>query len=133
MNDNSKPDTGHERKVNITNLRFFHQNMSQDCRATVVRQSYDVRASVANLSPLNFGEFTLRKFRNTRTNVVRQSLDSLDKTCEHIATGEKIKLSDIRTNVVIHSHKCLKSRTSLLLSHSSEIGAFPFKSHFPRR
>ena len=49
--------------------------LSRDCRATVVRHSCDVRASVANLSPRNFGEFTMRNFRDTRTNVVRVSHD----------------------------------------------------------
>ena len=54
-------------------MRNFSPNISQDCRATVVRRSLDVRASVANLSPRKFGEFTMRNFRDTRTNVVRQS------------------------------------------------------------
>ena len=39
------------------------------------RLSRDVRASVANLSPRNFGEFTMRNFRDTRTNVARVSHD----------------------------------------------------------
>ena len=56
-------------------MRFFSQNISQDCRATVVRGLRDVRANVANLSPRNFGEFTMRNFRDTRTNVVRVSHD----------------------------------------------------------
>ena len=56
-------------------MRIFLQNISQDCRATVVRRSRDVRASVANLSPRNFGEFTMRNFRDTRTNVARVSHD----------------------------------------------------------
>ena len=37
------------------------------------RLSRDGRASVANMSPRNFGEFTMRNFRDTRTNVVRVS------------------------------------------------------------
>ena len=52
------------------------------------RQSYHVRASVANMSPRNFGKFSMQKFCDTRT-------------------GEKIKLRDIRINVVRHSHECL--------------------------
>ena len=67
-------------------MRFFLPNISQDCRATVVRWSRDVRASVANLSPRNFGEFTMRNFcvlvrmsRKCRTTVARQS-------CENLAT-----------------------------------------------
>ena len=54
---------------------FFHQNMSQDCRATVVQQSYEVLESVANMSPQNFGEFTMRKFCDIRTIVVLMSYD----------------------------------------------------------
>ena len=39
---------------------FFRQyNMSKDCRAIVWLQSNDVRASVANMSLRNFGEFTM--------------------------------------------------------------------------
>ena len=52
-------------------MRIFRQNISQDCRATDARRSRDVRVSVANLSPRNFGEFIMRNFRDTRTNVVR--------------------------------------------------------------
>ena len=39
------------------------------------RLSRDSHASVANLSPRNFGEFTMRNFRDTRTNVARHSYD----------------------------------------------------------
>ena len=57
-------------------MRIFPQNISQDCRATVVRRSRDVRANVAKLSPRKFGEFTImRNFRDTRTNVVRVTHD----------------------------------------------------------
>ena len=47
-----------------------------------MRRSRDVRASVANLSPRNFGEFTMQNFRDTRTNVARVSRQS----CENLAT-----------------------------------------------
>ena len=40
-------------------MLIFPHNISQDCRATVVRQSRHVRASVPNMSPRNFGEFTM--------------------------------------------------------------------------
>ena len=59
--------------ISNTNLsmRFFFLNMSQaDCRAIVWRQSYDVRANVANMPQRNFGEFTMRKFLDTRIIVV---------------------------------------------------------------
>ena len=76
-----------------------------------MRRSHDVRASVANLSPRNFSEFTIRNFRDTRTNVVRVSHDGRATVLRHHAKnsrlfGEKIKLSDIGTNVVRHSHEC---------------------------
>ena len=66
----------------------------------IVRQSSDVRASVANLSPRNFDEFTMRKFRDTSTNVARQSRDSLDKTFEHLATIWR------GNNTKRHSYEC---------------------------
>ena len=76
-----------------------------------MRRSHDVRANVANLSPRNFGEFTMRNFRDTRTNVVRVSHDGRATVLRQHAknsrlSGEKIKLSVIRTNVVRHSHEC---------------------------
>ena len=89
----------------------YFARLSHDCRATVARQSRDVRANVANLSPRNFGEFTMRNFRDTRTNVVRVSHDGRATVLRQHAknsrlSGEKIKLSVIRTNVVRHSHEC---------------------------
>ena len=76
-----------------------------------MRQSHDVRASVANLSQQNFSEFTMRNFRDTRTNVVRMSHDGRATVLRQHAKnsrlfGEKIKLSDIGTNVVPHAHEC---------------------------
>ena len=90
---------------------FFSQNISQDCRTTVVRRSRDVCANVANLSPRNFGQFTMQNFCDPRTNVVRVSHDGRATDLRQHAknsrlSGEKIKLSDIRTNVVRHSHEC---------------------------
>ena len=86
--------------------------MSQDCRATVARLSYDVRASDATLSPRNYGELNLRKFPDTRTNVIGMSHDSRSTVLRNLAnnsrlSGEKIKLSDIPMNVVSHSYECL--------------------------
>ena len=51
-------------------------------RKTVARLSYDVCASVANMSPRNFDTCTMRHFCITRTNAVRHSCDSLEKTWE---------------------------------------------------
>ena len=56
-------------------LKFMRIFFAKNVRKTVVRVSHDVRASVANLSPRNFGEFTMRNFRDTRTNVVQVSHD----------------------------------------------------------
>ena len=69
-------------------------------------RSRDACASVAKLLQRNFGEFTLRNFRDTRRATV---LRKHAKTSRLF--GEKIKLSDIRTNVVRHSHGC---RTSVI-------------------
>ena len=91
----------------------YFARLSRDGRATVARhsRSRDVRANVANLSPRNFGEFTMRNFCDTRTNVVRVSHDGRATVLRQHAknsrlSGEKIKLSVIRTNVVRHSHEC---------------------------
>ena len=75
------------------------------------RPSRDVRANVANLSPRNFGEFTMRNFCDTRTNVMRVSHDGRTTVLRQHAknsrlSGEKIKLNVIHTNVVRHSHEC---------------------------
>ena len=89
-------------------MRFF----SPKYFASVARLLCDVRASVAFLSPRNFGEFTMRNFRDEfRTNVVRVSHDGRATVLrKHVNTsrlsGQKVKLSDIRTNVVRHSHEC---------------------------
>ena len=80
--------------------------MSQaDCRAIVWRQSYDVRANVANMPQRNFGEFTMRKFLDTRIIVVRQSRDSLENTCEHLAT--------IWREIKTRRHECHETRSRM--------------------
>ena len=63
------------------------------------------------MSPQNFGEFTMQNFRDTRMNVVRVPYDGRETVLRKHAntsrlSGEKIKLSDIRMNVVRHSHEC---------------------------
>ena len=52
------------------------------CELVTVARSYDVHANFANLSSQNFGEFSMRLFRNTCTYVLQQLHDSLEKTCE---------------------------------------------------
>ena len=55
--------------------KFYSNFFSEIFRKTVMRRSRDSLASVANLSPQNFGEFTMRNFRDTRTHVARVSHD----------------------------------------------------------
>ena len=80
-------------------MRIFFPNyfasLSRDGRATVARRSRDVRANVANLSPRNFGEFTMQNFRDTRTNVVRVSHD-----------GRATVLRQHAKNTQRHSYEC---------------------------
>ena len=56
-------------------LKNFMRIFSPKYFARLSRQLRDVRASVANLSPRNFGDFTMRNFRDTRMNVARVSHD----------------------------------------------------------
>ena len=77
-----------------------------------MRLSCDVRASVANLSPRNFGEFTMQNFCDTRLNVVRVSYNRRATVLrKHANTsrlpGEKIKLKR-------HSYKCLATHSRML-------------------
>ena len=81
----------------------FYANFFKVVPKYFARMSCNSRASVANLSPRNFGIFTMRNFRNTRNNVLRVSHDGCATSQ---LSGEKIKLSDIRTNVMQHSHEC---------------------------
>ena len=73
--------------------------------ARLSRYSWDVRGSVANLSPHNFGKFTMQNFCDTRMNVVRVWYEVratvLRKKMRNTSrlSGEKIKLSNIHSNV----------------------------------
>ena len=95
----------------------------QDCHAT--------RGSVANLSPQNFGKFTMQNFCDAHMNVVRvwyevRATVLRKKMREHLATiwrenktkqhsfqchatviRMKMKISYIRGKVGSHSHECL--------------------------
>ena len=100
--------------------------MSRDCCS----KSYDIHASVANLSPRNFGEFTMRQFRDTRTNVVRMPPDSratvLRKHANNLRlSGKKWQENKSKRHsyVVRHSHECIATvvRTKMKLKlHSWE-------------
>ena len=60
---------------------------SQDCRATVLRHSRDIRTSVAKISHCKFAKISRRQVHDTRKNVARLSRDSLAKYF-----GEKIRI-----------------------------------------
>ena len=98
------------------------------------RVSCDVLASVANLSPRNLGEFTMRNFRDIRKKVVRVSCDGhatvLRKHANTLRlSGEKIKLSYIRTNVVRHSHECRATVIRMKMKISYIRGKVVIHSH----
>ena len=79
--------------------KFYANFFSKIFRKTVARQSCDGRATVANLSPRNFGEFTMRNFRDTRTNVARVSHDGR-ATVLRIPRDYLARMSrDCRTNL----------------------------------
>ena len=78
--------------------------LSRDCRATVVRRSCECRELVAAKFWRIYNAKFSRHSYECRASVARRSRDSLAKTSR--LSGEKIKLSDIRTNGVRHSHEC---------------------------
>ena len=75
------------------------------------RRSCDSRTMFAQVPRQNFGKFEMQNFRYTHMNVNRQSRDSLEKS------GEKIKLSNIHTKVVRHSHECLTTVVGMKISY----------------
>ena len=105
-------------------MRFF----SPKYFARLSRYSWGVRESVANLSPQNFGKFTMRNFCDARMNVVRVWYEvratvlrkknantsrlsgEKNKTKQHSfqchATVIRMKISYIRGKVGRHSHDC---------------------------
>ena len=98
--------TSRELVAKVLNI-FFRQNMSQDCRVTVVQQSYDVHASVANMSPRNFGEFTMRKFRDSRTIVARMQYNSR-ATVVRMKTKLKLRSWERRITISRMSRDCIR-------------------------
>ena len=72
--------------------------------ATVLRLSFDVRASVANLSRRNFGEFSMQNFRDTRTNVVRVSYDGRATVLRKHANTSRLSGEKIKLKLVSHWH-----------------------------
>ena len=78
--------------------------LSRDCRATVVRRSCECCELVAAKFWRIYNAKFSRHSYECRASVARRSRDSLAKTSR--LSGEKMKLSDIRTNGVRHSHEC---------------------------
>ena len=72
-------------------MRFFSR--SCECRELVAAKFWRI-----------YNAKFLRHSYECRASVARRSRDSLAKTSR--LSGEKIKLSDIRTNVARHSHEC---------------------------
>ena len=89
--------------MRIFSPKYFAR-LSRDCRATVARRSCECRELVAaKFWRIYNAKFSLHSYK-CRASVTRRSRDSLAKTSR--LSGEKIKLSDIRTNVARHSHEC---------------------------
>ena len=89
--------------MRIFSPKYFAR-LSRDCRATVARRSCECRELVAaKFWRIYNAEFSRHSYE-CRASVARRSRDSLAKTSR--LSGEKIKLSDIRTNVARHSYEC---------------------------
>ena len=85
--------------MRIFSTKYFAR-LSRECSATIARRSCECRKPVS----AKCGEFTMRNFCDTRTNVMRVSHGG--RATASRLSGEKIKLNDIRTNVVRHSYEC---------------------------
>ena len=89
--------------MRIFSPKYFAR-LSRDSRATVARRSCECRELVAAKFWRIYNAKFSRHSYECRASVARRSRDSLAKTSR--LSGEKIKLSDIRTNVARHSHEC---------------------------
>ena len=102
----------------VANFRTTFVRVSRECRENfhVSRTSRELVASVLNMFK-NFMRIFFAKIfrktvaRDTRTNAVRVSYDGRATVLRNHAntsrlSGEKIKQSDVRTNVVRNSHEC---------------------------
>ena len=93
---------------------------SQDCRATVVRLSRDIRTSVANILHCKFAKISRRQVHVTRTNVERPSHDCRATVLRNILEKKnRIKFFNMLKNCATssrlvrdtrkfsrHSHEC---------------------------
>ena len=92
------------RELVVKDLNMFKNFMRIFWPKYFARLSRDVRASVPNLSPRNFGKFTMRNFCDTRTNVCQCRTTVVRMSCQCRATVVQIrmKMSYIRGKVVRH-------------------------------
>ena len=91
------------RELVATVLNMFKKFMRIVSPKYFARLLLDCRASVANLSPLHFGEFILRIFRDTRTNAVRVSHDGRATVLRKHADTSRLS-GEKKTKR--HSYKC---------------------------
>ena len=89
--------------MRIFSPKYFAR-LSRDSRVTVARRSCECRELVAAKFWRIYNAKFLRHSYECRASVARRSRDSLAKTSR--LSGEKIKQSDIRTNVARHSYEC---------------------------
>ena len=86
-------------------FKNFMRVFSPKYFARLSRYSWDLRGSVANLSPQNFGKFTMQNFCDARMNVlrvwyeVRPTVLRKKNANTLRLSGERIKLSNIHSNV----------------------------------
>ena len=95
--------------------KFYANVFSKIFRKTVVRRSCECRELVAaNCLRINNAKFSRHSYE-CRASVVRRSRDSLEIILR--LSGEKIKLSDIRTNVVRHCKDCRATVVRMKISY----------------
>ena len=96
--------------MRIFSPKYFAR-LSRDSRATVARRSCECRELVAAKFWRIYNAKFSRHSYECRASVARRSRDSLAKTSR--LSGEKIKLSDIRTNVARLARMSRDCRTNL--------------------
>ena len=116
--------TSHELVVKV--LKMFKKIYGNFSPKYFARLSPDCRATVANLSLQNFGEFTMQNFRDTRTNVVRVLYELYNGratvlrkhayTLQNFGEFTMQNFRDTRTNVV---RVLYDGRTTVLRKHAN--------------
>ena len=90
---------------------FFAKNISQDCRATVLRRSCDGRATFVRVSQTCRREILANLRCEIFATLARRSRDSLENTCKNLATiwrenKTKRHLYDSRATLARMSRDC---------------------------